>query len=300
VNQDLSGVVAVVSGSSRGIGSGIARALGRHGATVYVTGRTAQAGQSPYKGSVAEVAEQVDAAGGKGIGVICDFGSDEQIAALFERVAAEQNGRLHILVNNAAHLTEESSLIAPFWEKSLDTIRLLDVGLRSSFVASWHAARLMVPQRRGLIVNTSTYSVLSSMIGLGPVYGTQKVGQDRLAFELAVELRPHAVAAVSYWYGAVATERHLAAAAKAGGEGYGAGSAGSFRVVESTEFSGHVMAAMYHDPKLMERSGQALIVAELALEYGIRDADGVQPPSYREYFGGPPAPNPQTSPPTAA
>ncbi|WP_028079129.1 SDR family NAD(P)-dependent oxidoreductase [Solimonas soli] len=288
MTQDLKGVVAVVSGSSRGVGRGMAVALGAHGATVYVTGRTASAGQSEFPGSVAEAAEQVTAAGGKGIGVTCDFGSDEQIASLFERVAKEQNGRLDILVNNAAYINNEIFAHGGFWEKSLDTVRLLDVGLRSSFIASWHAAKLMVAQRRGLICNTSTYGSVSYIHG--PIYGAQKAGHDKFAADMAVDLRDYGVAAVSYWFGAVATERHALVTASMP-EGYDAGAAGSFKITESPEFGGHVLAAHYLDPKLMERSGHTFIVAELAREYGIKDVGGVEPPSYRQYLGEPRIPH---------
>lgn len=99
-SERLKGKIAVVTGSSRGIGKGIATALGSHGATVYVTGRTAKAGPPPFDSNVFDVAEQVTAAGGKGIPVVCDFADDAQIAALFKQVGDEQ-GQLHILVNNA-------------------------------------------------------------------------------------------------------------------------------------------------------------------------------------------------------
>lgn len=288
MNKDLQGVVAIVSGSSRGVGRGIAVGLGAHGATVYVTGRTARPGQSEFPGSVAEAAEAVTAAGGKGIGVACDFGDDAQIAALFAQVEKEQ-GRLDILVNNAAYLNNDIFAHGPFWEKSLDMAKLLDVGLRSSYVASWHAAKAMVRQRRGLIVNTSTYGAVSYIHG--PVYGVHKAGQDKLAADMAVDFRDHGVAAVSYWFGAVATER-FKLVTESMPEGYNAGDAGSFQVVETPEFGGHVLAAMWQDPTLMQRSGNAFIVAELAQEYGIKDAGGIEPPSYREYLGAPRIPHP--------
>src|ERR1700741_5627343 len=96
----LSGKVAVVTGASRGVGKGAALALADEGATVYVTGRTVTSGSAPLPGTVGETAAEVDARGGKGIAVQVDHGDDAQIAALFDRVKAEQ-GRLDILVNNA-------------------------------------------------------------------------------------------------------------------------------------------------------------------------------------------------------
>ena len=192
MNQDLKGVVAVVTGSSRGVGRGIAVALGAHGATVYVTGRTAKSGDSPYPGTVFEAAEAVTAAGGKGIPVICDFADDAQIKKLFEQVEREQ-GKLHILVNNAAVVPPELYAPGAFWEKSLELVDLLDVGLRSSYVASYYAAPLLVRGGRGVVVNTSTYGASSYIHG--PMYGAQKAGHDKLACDMAVDFREHNVAA---------------------------------------------------------------------------------------------------------
>ena len=100
-----SGPVALVTGGSRGAGAGIAHALGSHGCTVYVTGRTENSGESALAGTIHETAQRVTEAGGTGIAVRVDHGDDEQVKALFERIGREQ-GRLDILVNNAATLVE--------------------------------------------------------------------------------------------------------------------------------------------------------------------------------------------------
>src|ERR1700758_1605700 len=99
----LSGKVAVVTGSSRGIGKGIALVLAEQGATVYVTGRSVTPGEYYLPGTVgettAECTERGKTSGGKGIAVACDHGNEAHVAALFDRVRSEQ-GRLDILVNN--------------------------------------------------------------------------------------------------------------------------------------------------------------------------------------------------------
>ena len=142
----LAGKVAVVTGSSRGIGRGIALVLAEQGATVYVTGRTVKPGDYYLPGTVGETAaecsERGKASGGKGIAVACDHADDAQVAALFERVRNEQ-GKLDILVNNAFQLSDD--LIDPkkFWEKPLSNLEMFQVGPRSHFVAAWHAAQLM-------------------------------------------------------------------------------------------------------------------------------------------------------------
>lgn len=278
MSKNLQGVIAVVTGASRGAGKGIAIALGAEGATVYVTGRTVNEGDAPLPGTVAATADAVTKAGGKGIAVACDHAKDADVKALFERVAKEQ-GRLDILVNNATFLHDELINKGGFWEKPLELVDILDVGLRSGYVASWYAAPLMVKQKNGLIAFTSSFGASCYMHGAG--YGAQKVGVDKFAKDMAVDLRAHNVAAVSIWMGMLRTDRTRRAMDRAA-EQY----AGFWEIAETPEFTGHILSAIYRDPKRAEKSGQVLIGAELALEYGIND-EGRQPPSHRPMLGGP-------------
>lgn len=284
--KSLAGKVAMISGSSRGIGAGIAEALGLHGATVYVTGRTERSGQSEWAGTTEEVAQRVTAAGGKGIAVTCDFGDDEQIRRLFEQIDREQ-GKLDILVNNATRLHSEVSDPVPFWEQPLKIVDLLDVGCRSFYVTSWYAAPLLLKSGRGLVMNTSTYGAVIHI--QNPAYGMGKAAADKLAGDLSVQFRGRNVAAFSFWYGSVATERHNAHVEETQDPRW------SDQVCESTQFSGHVLAALYNDPDLFEKSGKTYIVAELAKDYGILDEGGVERPSYREAWCGPWLPHPMPS-----
>ena len=100
----LAGKVAVVTGSSRGIGRGIALVLAEQGATVYVTGRSVTPGEYYLPGTVGETAAQCDArgksSGGRGVAVACDHGDGEQVAALFDQVKREQ-GRLDLQIGRA-------------------------------------------------------------------------------------------------------------------------------------------------------------------------------------------------------
>lgn len=269
-------LVAIVTGASRGAGKGIAIALGSHGSTVYVTGRSQQTGDHPLPGTIYETAELVTAAGGQGIAVRCDHADDDDVRALFDRVRAEQ-GRLDVLVNNAAAVYDELTVPGNFWEKPLRLADMIDVGIRSSYVASWHAAPLMVGQGGGLIVFTSASGAVH--YSLGPAYGAHKAGIDKMSFDIAAEFREAGtnVAAVSIWMGAVLTDR-LKAVIASDREKYGALEAMS----ETAEFTGHLVWALYHDPRLAEKNGHTLIGAELAVEYGIRDEGDRQPPSYRE------------------
>jgi len=276
---DLKGVVAVVTGASRGAGKGIAIALGAAGATVYVTGRTLKEGAAPLPGTIAGTADAVTQAGGKGIAVACDHSEDAQVKALFERVAKEQ-GRLDILVNNATTLHDQLIEQGPFWQKPLELVDILDVGLRSAYVASWYAAPLMVAKQNGLIAFTSSFGASCYMHG--PGYGAQKVGVDKFAKDMAVDLKPYNVAAVSIWMGMLKTDR-----TKRVMDADPAKYAGFWDIAESPDFTGRVIAALYRDARRADKSGQVLIGAEVALEYGIKDLQGQQPPSHRPMLGGP-------------
>ena len=279
--------VAVVTGASRGVGKGIAIALGAAGATVYVTGRSSEGGKNhPLGGTVQGTAEAVTQAGGNGIAVPCDHSDDEQVRHLFERVGDEQQ-RLDILVNNATAVPRELAKPGPFWEKSLDLLRILDVGQRSHYVASHFAAPLLVATGGSLVVFTSSYGARCYMHG--PAYGAGKAGVDKMAMDMAVDFRDHDVAAMSLWLGFVRTERNepLFQHPDAMKGPYGKFLANA----ESPEFIGRVIEALHRDPKRMERSGRVLIVAELAEEFGIREADGRQPKSNRQFLGAPPEPS---------
>ncbi|MCV7055511.1 SDR family NAD(P)-dependent oxidoreductase [Mycolicibacterium gilvum] len=270
-------LVAVVTGASRGAGAGIAHALGSHGATVYVTGRTHRAGDSTAAGTIDETAERVTAAGGQGIPVRVDHGDDAQVRGLFDRIADER-GHLDILVNNAAIIRDEMMGRTKFWEEPLNVIDTLDVGVRSSYVATVLAAPLMLPQRRGLVVFTSSSGGVH--YAFGPAYGVPKAAVDKMAADIAYDFREFGIASVSIWMGSLLTDRvRSIVAANPKKLGHILDSA------ETPELTGHVIWALYHDPDLLSVSGKTLIGAELAGLYGITDEDGRQPPSYRDLFG---------------
>lgn len=275
----MSETVAVVTGASRGAGAGIARALGSHGCTVYVTGRTQNGGNaesSRLSGTIDETAQAVTDAGGKGIAVRVDHGDDDQVKALFDRIAREQ-GRVDILVNNAALIRDEMMGRTKFWEEPLNVIDTLDVGLRSSYVATVYAAPLMLPQRSGLVAFTSSSGAVH--YAFGPAYGVPKAGTDKMAADMAFDFREFGIAAVSIWMGSLLTERVRGIIAS-NPEKFGH----ITDTAETPELTGHVIWALYRDPDLSEVSGQTLIGAELAVKYGIKDDGDRQPPSYRDMF----------------
>jgi NAD(P)-dependent dehydrogenase (short-subunit alcohol dehydrogenase family) len=268
--------VAVVTGASRGAGAGIAHALGSHGCTVYVTGRTEHAGESVLAGTIGETAERVTAAGGQGIAVRVDHADDDQVKALFERIRREQ-GRIDILVNNAAIIRDEMMGRTKFWEEPLSVVETLNVGLRSSYVATVYAAPLMLPQDKGLVVFTSSSGAVH--YAFGPAYGVPKAGTDKMAADMAVDFKDAGIATVSIWMGSLLTDRVRKIIAS-NPEKFGH----ILDSAETPELTGHVIWGLYNDPDLMQVSGQTLIGAELAVKYGITDEGGRQPPSYRDLY----------------
>ncbi len=272
--MSLAGPIAIVTGASRGAGRGIAVALGRHGCTVYVTGRSEQAGDAGVPGTIHATAEAVTAAGGKGVPVRVDHADDAQVKALFDQVRAEQ-GRLDILVNNACAIHDQLTAPGHFWQKPLAIGDMINVGVRSGFVAGWHAAPMMVEQGKGLIVFTSAPGSVHYVFG--PAYGAHKAGVDKMAADMAVDLREADVAALSIWMGSLATERLLAMiAAEPAKYGHLADS------LETPEFTGQVIWALFNDPDIMTLSGQTVIGAEMGRRYGVTDRDGKVPLSVRD------------------
>jgi NAD(P)-dependent dehydrogenase (short-subunit alcohol dehydrogenase family) len=198
------------------------------------------------------------------------------VKALFEQVGREQ-GRVDILVNNAAIIRDEMMGRTKFWEEPINVIDTLDVGLRSSYVATVFAAPLMLPQRRGLVAFTSSSGAVH--YAFGPAYGVPKAGTDKMAADMAVDFKDVGIAAVSIWMGSLLTDRVRAIIA-GNPEKFGR----ILDTAETPELTGHVIWALYNDPDLMAVSGHTLIGAELAAQYGIKDEGDRQPPSYREMF----------------
>ena len=264
----LKDTVAVVTGGSRGIGKGIALGLAEEGATIYVTGRTQQAGAGPWPGSLAETVAEATALGGRCIAVRCDHADDGAVAALFRRVQDEQ-GRLDLLVNNAfATPDEEMPRGVPFWEQPVALWdRLHTVGLRSHYVAGVFAAPLMIARGRGLIVHVSSVGAVQHTFSVA--YGAGKAGVNKLAADVAEELRPHGVASIALWPTFTRTEAILAQPERWNVAGFPS---------SSPRMTGRAVAALAADPDIMAKTGQTLLVPALAREYGFTDLDGTLPP----------------------
>lgn len=263
----LSGVVAIVTGASRGVGKGCAIELGAAGATVFVTGRTVESGSAALPGTIVATAEAVTEAGGRGVAVRCDHRRDDEVARLFERVE-EEAGRLDVLVNNAFLIPPELTAGKKFWEVPLSNWDdMIDVGTRSAFVASALAARIMIRQRRGFIANISSSG--AAKYAWHVCYGVGKCALDRLTADTAHELAEHGVSVVSLWPGLVLTERVQATLEEMPGLAKVRG--------ESPRFTGRAVAALAADPEVARHTGRALASRDLADLYGFTDVDGNLP-----------------------
>src|SRR4051795_8652294 len=263
---DVRGRVAVVTGASRGVGRGVALALGECGATVYVTGRSTRA-HTRARGTVDDTADDVSARGGEGIAAPADHTDDAQTDAVFQRVGAEQ-GRLDVVVCNAwgGYEAGTEGFTAPFWEQPLDRWdAMFTAGLRAQYVTARAAAPQMVARGDGLVVVTGGTALADHYLGNVP-YDVVKAASSRLVVALAHELRSHGVAAVGVYPGFTRTEAVVEAFAKQGAQ--------PPPETHSPEFVGRAVAYVLADDDRMKLSGTGAQAATLAKRYGFADVDG--------------------------
>jgi dehydrogenase/reductase SDR family member 1 len=269
---DLRGTVAVVTGASRGVGRGIALGLGEAGATVYVTGRTVREGTGVegLPGSITTTAEEVRQLGGEAIPVHCDHQNDSEVEALFRQVMRD-HGQIDVLVNNVwggyegLILDDRYIDTFPFWEQPIARWdSMFAAGVRAHYVASVWAARAMTQRGRGLIVTVSFWAA-QKFLG-SPAYGAAKAADDKLAKDMAVQLRDYNVASLGLYPGLVRTENVMRFADYM-----------DLANSESPQFIGRVVAALGADQNIMAKSGQILVAAAVAREYGVTDVDGGNP-----------------------
>jgi dehydrogenase/reductase SDR family protein 1 len=263
----LDGKVAVVAGASRGIGRGIAVEAALAGAIVYVTARTIEhRPEAPVT-----TAQEIEANGGTAIPIRCDYTDDEAVARVFAQVKADY-GRLDLLANSVFDAAQFGSSIGRrFWELPLDIWRdVVDVGTRSAYVASFHAAPLLLNAGSGLIVNVSARGAARYRYNVA--YGAGKAALDKMTADMAEDLRDHAVAVVSVWPNVTRTE-NLDAGAAAQPDQVKA-LYGDMDLLETPRYSGRAVVALASDPDVMTRTGQRFWVAELGQQYGFVDENG--------------------------
>jgi 3-oxoacyl-[acyl-carrier protein] reductase len=177
ISVDLSGKVAIVTGSGRGIGRAVALALGKNGATVVTAART--------KEQIEAVSQEIIEAGGKSLAVACDLSDESQIQALFETVR-EKFGRLDFQINNAA--IGLYGQLAEFPTADLD--RLFSINARGTYLCCQQAMRMMIPQQSGYIINISSVVGFKGY-GNQSAYTASKHAVTGLTKSLAVEAQPY-------------------------------------------------------------------------------------------------------------
>src|SRR5579859_1153671 len=258
--QSLAGKVALVAGGTRGGGRGIAVELGAAGATVYVTGRSSAAGRSDLDRpeTIEQTADAVTAAGGRGIPVRTDHSRLDEVRALIDRIAAEQTGQLDILVDSVWGGDPLTDWEHPLWEQDLEAgLRLIRQAVGTHVITSRFALPLLVARKRGLVVevtdgNTARYR--GSFF-----YDLAKSAVIRLAVAQAAELRPHGVAAVAITPGFLRSEAMLDTFGVTEDTWRdGITQDPDFAYSETPAYLGRAVAALAADPKIMDRSGQAL------------------------------------------
>jgi NAD(P)-dependent dehydrogenase (short-subunit alcohol dehydrogenase family) len=266
--------VALVTGGAGGVGRGVVTALAAAGWTVWFTGR----GGTSRDDRLGRLAARVTDAGGDARPLTCDHLDDGAVAAVFDRIA-EDSGHLDLLVNAVWAAPQGfGGFDAPFWERPITDWRpLVDLGLRAHYVASVHAGRMMVPAGSGLVVHISSFGSRGHLHSV--LYGMAKTALDKMAADMAVELRGTGVSAISLWLGLIRT-RMLLSSGLTEFAGFGLDRA------EDPTFVGRVIDALARDPAIGDLSGATLVSAEEGRARGITNDDGAQPDSHRDAFGG--------------
>jgi NAD(P)-dependent dehydrogenase (short-subunit alcohol dehydrogenase family) len=279
-------MIALVAGSTRGTGRGIAVALGAAGATVYCTGRSTRERRSEMNRpeTIEETAELVTAAGGTGIAVQVDHLDPAQVEALAGRVEREQ-GRLDVLVNDvwgSDHLWEWDT---PVWNHDLDRgLRLLRLAVDTHIISSRFLLPLLIRNEGGLVVEVTdgTWEFNETRYRQNVYYDLAKMSVNRLAFAWSTELRPYGGTGVAVTPGFLRSEAML--------DNFGVTEDNwreakvdhkSWLVSETPAYVGRAIAAIAADPDKQRWSGRSVDSGQLAEAYGLTDVDGSRPQVWR-------------------
>ena len=277
--------VILVTGASRGVGKGIAEGMAQPNDIIICAARSTSKGTTVHQfgfeiqSSLDHTVENINKKGAKGIAYSIDLSREKEILDLSAFIKKEF-GQLDILVHAACQIHGDLVESKPYWEKSLDLWSIMEVGLKSNYFLSHALTPLMIDSKGKLILQISSHGAMCYMHG--PIYGAQKAGTDKMAFDMAYDLKPFNICSISLWSGIVKDEK-TQKISELHGEQY----AEFLKGAASQEYAGLVINELYKDSKLMNISGKTLIAAEVGEQYGIQDIDSCSPKSDRDVLGGP-------------
>ena len=197
--MSMAGLVAVVTGSSRGIGKGIAKVFGEEGARVAVVARSEEEG-GRLPGNIHLTVQEIQETWGEAMAFRCDVTDEEQVQALAAAVVGAY-GRIDVLVNNAGVQVNVGllDLQTRHWDLTMR------VNLRGPFLCCKHLVPIMVQQGSGSIINI-TSSAGERVRPRGISYSVTKAGLNMMTLGLAQELEEHNIAVNALNPGGIKTE----------------------------------------------------------------------------------------------
>ena len=277
--------VILVTGASRGVGKGIAEGLAQPNDIIICAARSLKQGTTVQQfgfainSSLEDTVKSINKTGAQGVPYPIDLNNSDEILNLAKFIADEY-GQLDLLVHAACQIHDDLVTSKPYWEKSLDLWSVMDVGMKSNYFLSHALTPLMIESKGKLILQISSHGAMCYMHG--PIYGAQKAAIDKMAFDMAHDLKPFNVCSLSLWSGIVKDEKTQKVS-----EQHGEQYAEFLKGAASQEYAGMVINEIYQDSEIMNFSGSTLIAAEIGDKYGIKDIDSNSPQSDRESLGGP-------------
>lgn len=287
--KSLEGKIALVTGASRGAGRGIAIELALAGCKVFITGRSRKGrSKTQYDDlTLDSTKEMITKAGGECTIIECDHSDEIDCRSIFEVISQNEN-KLDILVNNVwAGYTDKNfkldiktdNFSNKFWDQPLwRWDHMFQTSLRSHFICSQEAAKLMIPRKSGLIVTTGFWDD-NKFLSQVP-YDVVKQAKARLAYGMAIDLLDYNVTSVYVSMGWIRTE-HLKRTSEDGqlnDQNYG--NYEEYAKTESTRYVGRAILNLASDPNVFKKTGKTLTTGGLAREYNFVDLDGTQPKRY--------------------
>ena len=277
--------VILVTGASRGVGKGIAEGLAQPNDIIICAARSLKQGTTVQQfgfainSSLEDTVKNINKTGAQGVPYSIDLNNSDEMLNLAKFIA-EEYGQLDLLVHAACQIHDDLVTSKPYWEKSLDLWSVMDVGMKSNYFLSHALTPLMIESKGKLILQISSHGAMCYMHG--PIYGAQKAAIDKMAFDMAHDLKPFNVCSLSLWSGIVKDEK-IQKVSEQHGEQY----AEFLKGAASQEYAGMVINNIYKDPLIMSMTGKTLIAAEIGDHYGVKDINSNSPKSDRETLGGP-------------